>query len=72
MFQVLALQSASKLFPEHSAKFRETINELFLHLRRYYSKNFDCVAVKMGNLIIMLELIAVSYIHKNFCSKNRF
>jgi amino acid permease len=60
MFQVMSLKSAIKLFPKHSTNLQESINDLFGHLQRYYKKNFDDLALRLGNLVLMLESIEVN------------
>ncbi|KAI6184697.1 Nuclear receptor domain-containing protein [Aphelenchoides bicaudatus] len=57
MFQVMSLKTAIKLFPKHAASCQETINELFSHLQRFYKKQFEDYATRMGNLVLMMEMI---------------
>jgi hypothetical protein len=49
---------ASRIFPENQ-NLKRYMDVIFLNLRKYYETNFDCVATKLGNLILLTNEIEV-------------
>lgn len=58
MFHIYALKTAAKLFPQNE-QFNDAVNDLFGHLKREYEKNFDDIALRMGNMILALSMLEV-------------
>ncbi|KAI6174572.1 Nuclear receptor subfamily 2 group E member 1 [Aphelenchoides bicaudatus] len=56
MSQMMCLKMASRIFPDNM-DLRRYMNVLFETLRQYYENNFDCVATKLGNLILLTNEI---------------
>jgi hypothetical protein len=60
LFHVLALRTAAKMSPQNSM-LQDAFSDMITHMRRHYEKNFDDLAVRLGNLILMVELIEVCF-----------
>jgi hypothetical protein len=51
---------ATRIFPDNDA-LKRYMNVLFETLRHYYENNFDCVATKLGTLILLTNEIEVRH-----------
>jgi len=62
MSQIICLKMAIRIFPDNQ-DLKKYMNVLFETLRQYYETNFDCVATKLGNLILLTnEIETVTHI----------
>jgi hypothetical protein len=60
---LMALRKASILFPDN-VHIQANINALFESLREHYEENYEDVAIRMGNLILLIN--EVEYVNRNF------
>lgn len=58
IFQIYALKTAQKMFPQYPA-INDNLQKLFGHLERHYDNSYDDVALRMGNVVLSMELIHV-------------
>jgi hypothetical protein len=67
IFHIYALKTAIRMFP-HNKKLPEQLNQVFCELRKEYDDEFDHIAVRLANTVLMVGEINVSYL--NFFNKN--
>jgi uncharacterized protein YaaN involved in tellurite resistance len=60
LFQIISLKAASKL-PKKGKNFEKMLNSLFMCLQDHFQQNYDNVGTRMGNIIMALSIIQVTY-----------
>lgn len=54
---ILLLKHGISLSAPKSEFYQQKLNDLFKDLKQHYEQNYDCVAVRLGNLILFMETI---------------
>jgi hypothetical protein len=54
---ILLLKHGISLSAPNSNFYQQKLNDLFKDLKKHYEQNYDCVALRMGNLILFTEII---------------